>query len=97
MARPDFSIRTYFADLQDPRLERTRHHNLMDIVAIAICAVICGADGWLDMEAYGIAKYDWLKTFLQLPNGIPSHDRMARTLGISLFLQTLSRLPAWFR
>jgi predicted transposase YbfD/YdcC len=78
MARPDLSIRTHFADLKDPRMERTRYHDLMDIVAIAICAVICGADGWLDMQAYGIAKYDWLKTFLHLPNGIPSHDTFRR-------------------
>lgn len=78
MARPDFSIRTHFADLADPRLERTRLHNLMDIVVIALCAVISGADGWLDIAAYGEAKYDWLKTFLQLPNGIPSHDTFRR-------------------
>lgn len=52
MARPDLSIRTHFADLKDPRMERTRFHNLMDIVVIAICAVICGADGWLDIAAY---------------------------------------------
>jgi predicted transposase YbfD/YdcC len=78
MARPDLSIQTHFADLKDPRMERTRYHNLMDIVVIAICAVICGADGWLDVEAYGLAKYDWLKSFLQLPNGIPSHDTFRR-------------------
>src|SRR5271165_5606522 len=94
MARPDLSIRTYFADLKDPRMERTRFHNLMDIVAIAICAVICGADGWLDMEAYGIAKYDWLKTFLQLPNGIPSHDTFRRVfclLNPAAFLECFQR------
>jgi len=51
MACPNLRIQTYFADLKDPRLERSRRHNLMDSVAIAICAVIGGADGWLDMEA----------------------------------------------
>jgi len=78
MVRPDLSIRKHFADLKDPRMERTRFHNLMDIVVIAICAVICGADGWLDIAAYGESKYDWLKTFLELPNGIPSHDTFRR-------------------
>jgi predicted transposase YbfD/YdcC len=94
MARPDLSIRTYFADLNDPRMERTRFHNLLDIVAIAICAVICGADGWLDMEAYGVAKYDWLKTFLHLPNGIPSHDTFRRVfclLDPAAFLECFQR------
>jgi predicted transposase YbfD/YdcC len=78
MGRPDLSIRKHFADLQDPRMERTRFHNLMDIVVIAICAVICGADGWLDIAEYGQSKYDWLKTFLDLPHGIPSHDTFRR-------------------
>jgi predicted transposase YbfD/YdcC len=78
MSRPDCSIRTHFGDLKDPRMERTRLHNLLDIVVIAICAVICGAEGWLDIEAYGLAKYDWLKTFLELPSGIPSHDTFRR-------------------
>jgi predicted transposase YbfD/YdcC len=78
MAPADLSIRTFFGDLKDPRMERTRRHNLLDIISIAICAVICGADGWLDMQAYGLAKIDWLKSFLQLPNGIPSHDTFRR-------------------
>jgi predicted transposase YbfD/YdcC len=78
MARPDLNIRTHFADLKDPRLERTRLHNLMDILVIALCAVISGADGWLDIAAYGVAKYEWLQTFLELPNGIPSHDTFRR-------------------
>ena len=78
MSRPDLSIRTHFANLEDPRLDRTRFHNLMDILVISICAVISGADGWLDIAAYGVAKYHWLKTFLDLPNGIPSHDTFRR-------------------
>src|SRR5690606_26427194 len=68
----------HFDDLQDPRVERTRLHRLDDILAIAILAVICGADGWVDMEQFGRAKHDWLKTFLHLPNGIPSHDTFGR-------------------
>lgn len=79
---PDHSepprLLTYFADLEDPRVERTKEHRLLDIVAIAICAVICGADSWVDIEAYGEAKQDWLRQFLLLPSGIPSHDTFAR-------------------
>jgi predicted transposase YbfD/YdcC len=80
MAQPNaaLAIQTHFADLEDFRLERTRLHNLLDIVVIAICAVICGAEGWEDIAKYGVAKHDWLKTFLTLPHGIPSHDTFRR-------------------
>ncbi|MBE9130220.1 MULTISPECIES: ISAs1 family transposase [unclassified Coleofasciculus] len=68
----------HFACLSDPRVERTKHHLLIDIIAIAILAVISGADGWVAIETYGQAKKEWLATFLSLPNGIPSHDTFAR-------------------
>jgi predicted transposase YbfD/YdcC len=68
----------HFATLDDPRIERTKEHLLLDIVGITICAVICGADSWVDIENYGNAKIDWLNQFLALPNGIPSHDTFAR-------------------
>lgn len=67
-----------FSIIPDPRVERTKRHLLIDIIAIAICAVISGADQWIDIEAYGQEKETWLKTFLTLPNGIPSHDTIAR-------------------
>lgn len=72
------SILTHFAELEDPRIERTKEHLLLDIVTIAICAVICGAESWVDIEAYGEAKHDWLGKFLALPSGIPSDDTFAR-------------------
>ena len=75
---PSPSILNYFAELEDPRIDRTKEHLLLDIVAIAICAIICGADSWVDIEAYGAAKQGWLAQFLPLPNGIPSHDTFAR-------------------
>jgi hypothetical protein len=74
----DASILTHFASLEDPRDERGKEHLLLDMIAIAICAVICGAEGWTDIEEYGRAKYNWLNTFLCLPNGIPTHDTFAR-------------------
>ena len=76
--QPKKSIYEYFSNLKDPRVERTKRHKLIDIITITICAVICGADTWVDIEAYGESKYQWLKEFLELPNGIPSHDTFAR-------------------
>jgi predicted transposase YbfD/YdcC len=70
----------YFSDLPDPRVERTKLHKLEDILAITIYAVICGADGWNEIELFGQCKQPWLKTFLELPNGIPSHDTFARVV-----------------
>jgi predicted transposase YbfD/YdcC len=78
MADQELSLAHHFAELTDPRVERTRLHNLLDIVAIAICAVIAGAETWEDIEDFGTVKHDWLKTFLALPHGIPSHDTIAR-------------------
>lgn len=69
-----------FSDLTDPRLERCRRHKLIDLVFIAICAVICGAEGFTDMEEFGHTKEGWLRQFLELPNGIPSHDTFGRVL-----------------
>src|SRR5205823_1574043 len=58
--------------------ERTRRHELLDIVTIALCAVICGADSWVDVELFGRAKEAWLRTLLPLAGGIPSHDTFGR-------------------
>jgi predicted transposase YbfD/YdcC len=71
---PLSSFQTHFAEIEDPRVERTRRHKLLDIIVVAMCAVICGADDWVDVEAWGNAKLDWLRQYLPLPNGIPSHD-----------------------
>ena len=68
------SVLDHFADLDDPRVERTRRHKLVDIIAIAICAIICGADSWVHVELFGRSKLEWFQTFLELPNGVPSHD-----------------------
>src|SRR5712691_12474281 len=72
------TIQAYFAEITDPRVERTKLHLLVDILVIAICAVLCGADTWVEMEAYGNAKEQWLRQFLALPHGIPSHDTFGR-------------------
>lgn len=75
---PTASLEEHFAQLTDPRVERTREHKLLDLVLIAVCAAICGADGWVEVEEFGKAKQAWLRTFLELPNGIPSHDTFGR-------------------
>ena len=69
---------SFLADVPDPRIERKRLHPLPTILGIALCAVICGADSFVGMEEYGQSKYDWLASWLPLPNGIPSHDTFAR-------------------
>jgi predicted transposase YbfD/YdcC len=75
---PAPSLLDHFQRLDDPRVDRTKRHALRDIVAIAICAVICGAESWVEVEAFGNAKHDGLRTFLGLPGGIPSHDTFGR-------------------
>lgn len=79
---PIKALKTHFEKLPDPRVARTREHKLVDIVVIAICAIICGAEGWTDIENFGNRKYAWLKTFLELPNGIPSHDTFGRVFAL---------------
>src|ERR1700733_739395 len=74
----DLSLLKHFADLKDPRVMRTRRHELPDILVIAFCAVLGGADSWCAVENFGKAKLDWLRRFLELPNGIPSHDTFSR-------------------
>jgi len=74
------SLLEHFADLTDPRVERTKLHQLLDVLVIAMCATICGAEGWEDFAEFGKAKREWFETFLELPNGIPSPDTFRRVL-----------------
>jgi predicted transposase YbfD/YdcC len=71
----------HFEEVSDPRIERCKQHKLIDIITIAICAVVCGADDFVGMEEFGEAKRKWLESFLELPNGIPSHDTFRRVIG----------------
>jgi predicted transposase YbfD/YdcC len=74
----DLSIPKYFAKLKDPRRRHRRLHHLQDIIVIALCAVIAGAQDWQEIETFGRKRRDWLHRFLALPNGIPSHDTFER-------------------
>jgi predicted transposase YbfD/YdcC len=78
MHSPLEQLRERFSELGDPRLERTKLHQLLDIITIAICAVICGADDWVEIEQFGNEKRAFFDKFLALPNGIPSHDTFGR-------------------
>ena len=68
----------HFANLTDPRIDRTKRHKLIDIVVLTICAVAGGADSWTAVEEWGKSKESWLRRMLELPNGIPSHDTIGR-------------------
>jgi predicted transposase YbfD/YdcC len=74
------SVVSYFEALPDPRHQRNRLHLLVDIITIAVCGVIVGCDGPTAMNSWATAKQDWLKTFLELPHGIPSRDCIRRVL-----------------
>lgn len=94
----------YFAEMRDPRVERTREHLLEEILLIAIAAILSGAESWNDIEDYGDAKQEWLKTFLTLPSGIPSHDTFNRVFtaldpgelerGFVAWVSSIARLTA---
>ena len=72
------SLLEHLRRVPDPRVKRTRHHELMDILVIALCATIGGADDWVQIVQFGKAKQEWFATFLELPNGIASHDTFGR-------------------
>jgi predicted transposase YbfD/YdcC len=75
---PQISLFEHFQNLQDPRVNRTKRHDLLDVMIISVCTLLCGGETYNDMEDFGKAKEDWFKTFLKLPNGIPSHDTFNR-------------------
>jgi predicted transposase YbfD/YdcC len=76
------SLIQHFSVIVDPRIERGKEHRLIDVILIALCAMLCGAETFVDFEDFGHAKHEWLKTFLDLPNGIPSHDTFGRIFAL---------------
>lgn len=89
------SFSQHFKSLRDPRIARTRKHEFLEILIVAILAVICGAEGWEDMEAFGRAKETWLRTFLTLTHGIPSHDTFRRVFDALAPKQFTACFTAW--
>jgi len=78
MASKTFFVEKYFKSLPDPRVNRTKLHELTDILFIVICATLCGIEGWEEMEDFAYQREEWLKKFVPLKNGIPSHDTLSR-------------------
>ena len=72
------SLADAFIVIHDPRVDRTKKHQLVDILIIALCATVCGVEGWEEIEIFAEEREDWFRGFLELPNGIPSHDTMYR-------------------
>ncbi len=67
----------YFASIEDPRIERCKKHQLMDILFLSVCAVLNGAECWEDIENFGVIKIEWLRKYLPFEHGIPKHDFIA--------------------
>jgi predicted transposase YbfD/YdcC len=91
------AIFTHFEKLTDPRIARTRVHKLLDIMTIALCATICGANTWTDVERFGVAKQNWFAKFLELPGGIPSHDTFGRVFATLDTAEFDACLRNWLR
>ncbi len=91
------SLQSMFEGIADPRVERTKRHKLLDIILIAILGVLCGAEGWVEIEAFGKTKESWLKTFLDLQGGIPSHDTFGRMFARIDPKQFEARFLNWVR
>lgn len=85
----------FFVNLTDPRVERGKRHSLLDIVILAVCATLANADGWADIERFGKAKLDFFRTFLELPNGIPSHDTFGRVFALLDPAALLACIQQW--
>lgn len=97
MAEKGASLTEHFALLEDPRAEHLIDHKLIDIIMIAICAAICGADTWNDIELFGNERLDWLRQFLELRNGIPSHDTFGRVFARIDAEQFQNCFASWVR
>ena len=77
MAAPQ-SLIEHFAKLEDPRVDRNKKHELIDVIVLCVCAVVSGANGWSDIEEFGHAKLEWLRRYVPLVNGVPVDDTIAR-------------------
>lgn len=93
--QPFASLEASFGDLSDPRVQGRCAHRLVDIILIAVCAVLCGAESWSEVEEFGQVKENWLKKYLELPNGIPSHDTFGRVFRLLDASEFQRRFMGW--
>lgn len=91
------AVFTPFENLTDPRVERTRAHDLFELVVVALCGTIAGSDSWADVERFGNERLPWLRTFLKLRNGIPSHDTFGRVFSLLDPAQLVDCIAQWLR
>lgn len=80
--QPETAIKNIFATITDPRRDQRKRHHLDEILTISVMAMLCGAENFTDFERFGECKEEWLRSFLELPGGIPSHDTFARVFGM---------------
>lgn len=97
MSKRLIAVFTAFENLTDPRIERTRVHELFDLVVVALCATLAGADSWVDVELFGNERLAWLRTFLTLANGIPSHDTFGRVFSRLDPAQLMACIQQWLQ
>lgn len=97
MSQRLIAVFTPFEDLTDPRMERTRVHDLFELVVVALCGTIAGADSWADIERFGNQRLPWLKTFLPLEGGIPSHDTFGRVFSLLDPAELVNCIQQWLQ
>ena len=95
MAQRLVAVFTPFEDLTDPRIERTRVHDLFELVVVALCGTLAGADSWADIERFGNDRLTWLRTFLKLEGGIPSHDTFGRVFAMLDPAELMACIQQW--
>ncbi|PDV98230.1 ISAs1 family transposase [Candidatus Chloroploca asiatica] len=93
----ELALASSFATVNDPRIERTKAHNLLDSIIITLCAVIGGADDWVGVAEFGTSNEAWLKECLGLPNGIPSHTTFGRVFARIDPEQFQQRVLPWIK
>ena len=74
------SLIEHFSKLEDPRVDRNKKHELIDVIVLCVCAVVSGAEGWSDIEEFGRTKLEWLRRYVPLANGVPVDDTIARII-----------------
>lgn len=89
------SIHQHFKDLKDPRINRTLKHPLINVIFIAFCAILCGAEDWVAIERFGTLREEWFKQFLAMDHGVPSHDTFNRVFAVLDSNQFMTCFMSW--